>query len=130
MYAGGAKASPVSLQKARSKPAVAPSLQQIDQRVEQGCHDTQKTDRHQKPIHLKDLTGVDDEITEPVFGSQEFTDDNTYKAQPDVYLHIADDRRDRAGNNDFGQCLKFVSLQGVNKLYFTRIHCCKAGVQI
>ena len=59
-------------------------LHYSDHCIQRHCHDTKQYDGHQKPIHLKHLAGVDDQIAEPFPGGQKFSDDNTYKAETNV----------------------------------------------
>ena len=78
----------------------APTLKQIDERIEKCCHETEKKDTHKKPIHLKDLARVDDQISKPFSGSQKFTDDHAYEAESDVDFHVTDDCRKRKRKYD------------------------------
>ena len=55
---------------------------------------------HKKPIHLKDLARVDDQISKPFSGSQKFTDDHAYEAESDVDFHVTDDCRKRKRKYD------------------------------
>ena len=41
---------------------LAPTLKQIDERIEKCCHETEKKDTHKKPIHLKEVKGHSDTI--------------------------------------------------------------------
>lgn len=42
----------------------------IDQSIQSHCHNTEQNNRHEKPIHLKYLTGIDDQISKSAFGSE------------------------------------------------------------
>lgn len=41
---------------------LAPTLKQIDERIEQCCHETEKKDTHEQPIHFKEVKGHSDTI--------------------------------------------------------------------
>ena len=73
--------------------APAPPLQKTDERIEDGGKDAEQKNRHQKPIHFKYLTCVDDQVTKPFFGGKKFADDNADQTEPDVDFHITDDGR-------------------------------------
>lgn len=45
----------------------------IDQSIQSHCHNTEQNNRHEKPIHLKYLTGIDDQISKSAFGSEKFS---------------------------------------------------------
>lgn len=42
----------------------------IDQSIQSHCHNTEQNNRHEKPIHLKYLTGIDDQISKSAFGAR------------------------------------------------------------
>ena len=99
----------------------APMLKQIDERIEKCCHETEKKDTHKKPIHLKDLARVDDQISKPFSGSQKFTDDHAYEAESDVDFHVTDDCRKRKRKYDFQKRVPPISTQCIDEFQFSWI---------
>ena len=61
----------------------------IDQSIQSHCHNTEQNNRHEKPIHLKYLTGIDDQISKSAFGSEKFSDNDSHKTKSDIDFHIA-----------------------------------------
>ena len=60
----------------------------IDQSIQSHCHNTEQNNRHEKPIHLKYLTGIDDQISKSAFGSEKFSDNDSHKTKSDIDLCI------------------------------------------
>lgn len=60
------------------------------------CEDNKMPKCHY-PLAAQDLTGVDDQISQSTPGSKKFPDNYPDQTQPDIYLHITDDRRNRTG---------------------------------
>ena len=56
----------------------------IDQSIQSHCHNTEQNNRHEKPIHLKYLTGIDDQISKSAFGSEKFSDNDSHKTKSDI----------------------------------------------
>ena len=71
----------------------------IDQSIQSHCHNTEQNNRHEKPIHLKYLTGIDDQISKSAFGSEKFSDNDSHKTKSDIDFHIAYDCRNRGRQN-------------------------------
>lgn len=84
---------------------------------------------YQNAIPSKYLTGVYDQISEPVSCGKEFSDDHAHQAESDIYLHITDDRRNGAWQYYFRKRVEPIAPQCVDQLDFTRIYDGKAGVQ-
>lgn len=108
----------------------APFFQQIDQGIEHHCHEAEENNTHQQPIHLKYLTGINNQIPQPAPRCQKFPDHNPHQAESDVDLHIADDGRDGAWQYDLGKGMPFVPAQGIDQLDLLLIHSGKAGIQV
>lgn len=113
-----------------SIPPPAPLLQQIDQRIQKHRHDAEQDNAHQQPIHLKYLTGINDQIPQPAPRCQKFPDHNPHQAEPDIDLHIADDGRDRAWKYDLAEGMPLVPAQGIDQLDLLLVHPDKAGIQV
>ena len=107
-----------------------PFLQQVDKSVEGHGHEAQKHDGHQEPIHLEHLAGVDDEIPQAASGRQEFSDDDSYQAQADIDLHVADDGGDGTWQHHLDKGLQPTPPEGVDQLDLPRVHSGEAGVQV
>ena len=108
----------------------APALQQADQRVQPHGHHAQEHNRHQKPIHFKDLTGIDDQVSKAVSGSQKFSDDHAHQTKTDIYFHIADNGRDASRQHHLAKGVEAVPAQGVDKFDLSGVNSGKTGVQI
>ena len=76
------------------------------------------------------MAGVNDQIPQPVSCRQEFPDHHPHQAQSDIDLHIADDRRHRAWQNDFEQRVPSVSVEGIDELDLFLVHSGEAGIQV
>ena len=76
------------------------------------------------------LTAVYNEISKTCFGGKKFTDDDANKAEADIDFHITDDRGNGTWQHYFCQCMHFISLQCVDKFYFSWINGRKTGIQI
>src|SRR5699024_7697593 len=70
-----------------------------------------------------------DQISKPFSGCQKFTDDDTDKAETNVYLHVADNGRYGRRQHDFGKGMQGCTMEGVDQLEFIFIRPCKAGVK-
>lgn len=101
-----------------------------DHSVQCHCHDAQKTDREDKPIHFEHLTGIDNEVSQAVSCCKKFSDDYTYQTKADVHFHIADDRGYRTGEHDLEKGVLPVPMQGVDQFDLFPVHGRKAGIQI
>lgn len=105
-------------------------LHHSDHRIQYHCHNAQQYDRHDQPIHLKYLARVDDQIPQSVSCRQEFSDHHPYQAQPDIDLHIADDRRHGAWQYDFEQRVPAVPVECIYELDLFLVHGGEAGIQV
>lgn len=81
------------------------------------------------PLTAKYLAGINDQIPQPAPCRQKFPDYNSHQAQPDVDLHIADDGRDGAWQDYFGEGMPFIAAQGVDQLDLFRVYADEAGIQ-
>lgn len=85
--------------------------------------------QYQNVLSSKYLAGVDDQISEAASGREELPDDNSYKAQADIYFHVADDCRQGMRQYHFYECLQPCSLQRIYQFDFSGIYRHKAAVQ-
>ena len=90
----------------------------IDQSIQSHCHNTEQNNRHEKPIHLKYLTGIDDQISKSAFGSEKFSDNDSHKTKSDIDFHIADDSGNGAWQYYFHQCMESVPVERVDQFDF------------
>lgn len=90
----------------------------IDQSIQSHCHNTEQNNRHEKPIHLKYLTGIDDQISKSAFGSEKFSDNDSHKTKSDIDFHIAYDCRNRGRQYNFCKRMPAVSVQCIYSLIF------------
>ena len=104
-------------------------LHYSDHCIQRHCHDTKQYDGHQKPIHLKHLAGVDDQIAEPFPGGQKFSDDNTYKAETNVDFHGTDDCRNGRRQYHFCEDMNRGAVKGIDQFDFVFIGADKTGVE-
>lgn len=108
----------------------APFFQQIDQGIEHHCHEAEENNTHQQPIHLKNLTRIDDQIPQPAPCRKELPDYDTHQAEPDVDLHITDDGGDRAWKHHLGKCVPLGAPKGIDQLDLLLVYPGKAGIQV
>ena len=64
-------------------------LQKLNELIQSHGNDTEDQDRSDDHIQLKYLSSIDDQISEPLPGSQEFPYDHTYEREAYIDLHIA-----------------------------------------
>lgn len=79
----------------------APMLQPLDDLVQRHGNDTQDDNGCNHHIELENLASINDQITKPPSGCQEFTDDDTDKGQANIYLHRAEYNRNGSGQDHF-----------------------------
>ncbi len=75
------------------------------------------------------LRAVDDQITQSTSCGQKFSDDDAYKGEADIDLNGADDRRDAAWQNNFGEAVFFCSAKRAYQDQLIVINFVKAGIQ-
>ena len=85
--------------------------------------------QYQNASPSKHLAGIYNQIPKPVSCRQKFPDNYPYKTQPDIYFHIADDRRDGAWQYYLWQGMEAVAAQGINQFDFTWVNGGEAGVK-
>ena len=102
----------------------------IDQSIQSHCHNTEQNNRHEKPIHLKYLTGIDDQISKSAFGSEKFSDNDSHKTKSDIDFHIAYDCRNRGRQYNFCKRMPAVSVQCIYQFDLFLIDIDKGGIQI
>ena len=107
-----------------------PGFQKVDGGIQTHGKQAEETDAHEKPIHFENLTGVNNQIPQTFFRSQKFPDNHPDQTQPDIYLHITDDRWNRTGKHDFGQYLPAFSAKRIDQRHLSRIRRHKTGIQI
>ena len=88
----------------------------IDQSIQSHCHNTEQNNRHEKPIHLKYLTGIDDQISKSAFGSEKFSDDHTDQAETDIDLENADHGRQGGREDHRAQSFSFAASKSMDEL--------------
>ncbi len=113
-----------------SNPLPVYFLQHPDHRIQRHCHNAQQDNGHEKPVHLEYLARVDDQISQSVPCRQEFSDHHTHQAQPDIDLHIADDRRHGARQYDFEQRVPAVSVECIDEFDLFLVYGGEAGIQV
>lgn len=86
--------------------------------------------RDEKPIHLKYLTGIDDQISKSAFGSEKFSDNDSHKTKSDIDFHIAYDCRNRGRQYNFCKRMPAVSVQCIYQFDLFLIDIDKGGIQI
>ena len=104
-------------------------FQKIDKGVKQDGHDTEQHDAHEQPIHFKYLAGVNDQIAQAFAGGKKFADDDAHQTKADVDLHVVDDGRDTARQDNLCQYMAAGSVQGVDQLDLPGIHLDESVVQ-
>ena len=102
----------------------------VDQSIQSHCHNTEQNNRHEKPIHLKYLTGIDDQISKSAFGSEKFSDNDSHKTKSDIDFHIAYDCRNRGRQYNFCKRMPAVSVQCIYQFDLFLIDIDKGGIQI
>lgn len=116
----------------RSAPAGVyhPFFHQTDRLIENHGDDAQENDRQDHPVKFEDLTAVDNEKSQSLPGSDEFTDDNTNQTEPDIDFHNAQKIRDRRGQCHTQKFIFPFSTEGTDEFQRIRINFRKAGIQI
>ncbi len=84
---------------------------------------------YQNAIPSKYLTGIYDQISEPVSCGKEFSDDHAHQAESDIYLHITDDCRNGTWQYYFLKRVEPIAPQCVDHLDITIIKKKKDGVK-
>ena len=70
-------------------------LNQANQAVQKYGDNTKDHNRKYNPIKFKDLRTVNNKMPQSPSGTDELTDNNPNKTQPDIYLHNTKNLRDR-----------------------------------
>ena len=83
-----------------------------------------------RAIHLKYLTGIDDQISKSAFGSEKFSDNDSHKTKSDIDFHIAYDCRNRGRQYNFCKRMPAVSVQCIYQFDLFLIDIDKGGIQI
>ncbi len=78
---------------------------------------------------FEDLAAVDDEEAKACLGGEKLADDDADEAETDVDLHVADDKWNRAGQQDLCEDILLFSSQRVDQTDLVRIHGEKAVVE-
>ena len=86
----------------------------IDQSIQSHCHNTEQNNRHEKPIHLKYLTGIDDQISKSAFGSEKFSDNDSHKTKSDIDFQDTDHGGEAGGTDHMSHHLQPVATQGID----------------
>ena len=102
----------------------------IDECIQTHGKQAEKTDAHEEPIHFEHLTGINNQIPQPFFRSKKFPNDHPDQTQSDIYLHIADDRRNRTWKHNFSQYLMPFPAKCIDQRHLSRIRGHKTGIQI
>lgn len=66
----------------------------------------------------ENLTSVNNQIPQPIPGSDELSDHHSHQTEPDIYLHDADNQRDRGGQDDLEEGVLFCAVEGIDQLDF------------
>ena len=119
----------MSWQGISSEPLPAEFLHHPDHRIQRHRHEAEQHDRHKQPVHLENLAAVDNQISQPVSRCQKFSDYHAHQAQPDVDLHVADDRGDGTRQHDFEQRMAAAAVERVDQFDFLLINGGKTGVK-
>ena len=77
-----------------------PPFQHCHRLIQDCGQNTEDHDGHDHEIQLKDLAAVDDEEAKACLGGEKLADDDADEAETDVDLHVADDKWNRAGQQD------------------------------
>lgn len=102
---------------------------QGDQPVKAHGKDTEDDNTHYDNVHFEDLASINNQISESFVGSQKFPDNDAHQTETNVDLHVVDDQRDRAWDENFNQNIFFVSSQSVDQTDFIGIYFFKTGVK-
>lgn len=76
------------------------------------------------------MASIDDEVAEAGIGGKKFADDDADKAQADIDLHVADDIRNTAGDNNFFQHILTIAAKSPYQEQFIRVCLDKTGGQV
>ena len=111
-------------------PFLCTFFNKIQNGIQPHCDHAQDYDGHQYPRQLKRLGTVDDQVSKSLSCTNKFSDDHAYQAEPDIYLHNAEDQRNRRGQHDLGQLLFFSAAKGFDKLQLFRVSLAETGLEI
>lgn len=103
-------------------------FQQADHRVEPHGDDAQDDDGQDDPVQLEHLAAVNDEVSQPLSGTDEFPDDDAHQRQTDVDLGGGEEDGDVGGEDDAAQNIQSAAAQGADQLLHVGIHLPETGV--
>ncbi len=106
-----------------------PFLQHRHRLIQHRRQHTQDHDRHDHEVQFENLAAVDDEKAEACLRGEKFPDDDADETETDVDLHVADDKWNRAGQQDLCEDILLFSSQRVDQTDLVRIHGEKAVVE-
>lgn len=106
-----------------------PPFQHCHRLIQDCGQNTEDHDGHDHEIQLEDLAAVDDEEAKACLGGEKLADDDADEAETDVDLHVADDKWNRAGQQDLCEDILLFSSQRVDQTDLVRIHGEKAVVE-
>ena len=92
-----------------------------DDPIKSQSDETQDTDRKNEKIQFEYLASVDDHVSQSFPPADKFADDDADQAEADVDFHGADDGGDAAWDDNFGQGMKTIAVQGVDQCEFVGI---------
>ena len=106
-----------------------PPFQHCHRLIQDCGQNTEDHDGHDHEIQLEDLAAVDDEEAKACLGGEKLADDDTHETKTDVDLHVADDERNGAGQQDLCEDILPLSAERIDQPDLVRIHGEKAIVE-
>ena len=70
---------------------------------------------YQNVVSAQGLRPIGNQIPQPRLGREKFPNDDSHQAEADIYLHIADDHWQGAGQKNFKQYIPPGSAQGIDQ---------------
>ncbi len=98
--------------------------------IKQHGQNTQDDNAEHDIIQTEDLTAVDNQISQAGIGRQKFTDDDTYEAESDIHLHVADDGGNAGGQNDIAKNIPAGASQSPDEQQFIIVYVDKSSIQV
>lgn len=110
--------------------APQPLLHPCDTQIKKSRHKAEKADGKKYPAHLERLRRIDNQIPQPLFCRQKFSDDHANEAQTDIHFEDAEYGRQVQRQDDFCQAVDAAAVKGADQLEFVWVGGLKAGVQV
>lgn len=110
--------------------APQPLLHPCDAQIKKSRHKAEKADGKKYPAHFERLRRIDNQIPQPLFCRQKFSDDHADEAQTDIHFEDAEYGRQVQRQDYFGQTVEAAAAQRFDQFDLIGIGGLENGIQV